>query len=345
LCCGLAAAWDAETHQAIWELAKTVVPERNHEKVAALVSDGTPVRFHEVESRYKWATHLHEHFQPDWQCKFDRSKGCDSDGHCLADGLEQSYRRLAREPGTIAPQGLLQPSLAELSQTDLGVLVVELLAELHEPLRFAFESQIMGTELIVSIDTPEGGSKRDLPLYDLFEVELPARLKAEADKSGKSFAAYLKETMPPTLYRDEKHRFRLEHEDKFLQWADESTKSVCNDIFHSMLTTSESRDVPKRFDVPAGLLSNWQELVKRQLVHAAVRVGAVLEEVVRIQSGVSTHQGAKTEPPVIHRGRHHVREDWVSQLLTNLGIAAVAVPSLIGFVKWHEDRNKPGKFV
>jgi len=285
---------------------------------------------------------LHWHRQdPEWTCaSFSADKGGhrlgDAGGHVRCDGhgaesgslfcaLAYFFDHFAHaallkeypEPAEPIDTPAKLPALSKFSPLELTPSLhlrwlAILVGDLHQPLHW-LKQHDYGREIEVKY---EGKS---YSLLEFWEDYIPKHLPPLAEEKDLS-RQYddrkdaWKHKMPPELFR---------------LWAKEAAEAVCGEVY-ALLEVNHAdgtRKLENPFTLTNEIYSRWLKLAQDLIALGGQRLAFVLSDVIEHKR----HKHADEHG----RGLHHHKKNWVANLGTNLGVAALVVPFLLLLLKWH----------
>lgn len=319
---------------------------------------------------------LHWHRQtPEWTCSSKGGLGeaghvrCDGHGaekgslfcalawffeHFAHDALLQEFPAPAEPIGT--PEKL--PVLSKIPASELKPAhylkwLTILVGDLHQPLHWLHEHDF-GRDILVRYKDEERS------LLAFWEEYLPKKLPAlekgmhpdSSDKEYGSLSPRWAHKVPTELFRE---------------WAKEVAEKVCSEVYAPMTVNhADGTRIDSPFQLTDELFQKWLQLAKELTALGGERLGFVLNEIIehkRHKDAISQGRGLPSRsysygsaagPPLAEEKgsrRQHVEDDlrllydklkqdqrrrsW-NNFACNAAIAAVLVPSLLAFFKWHE---------
>lgn len=332
--CATACGWEVMIHQKIGKIAQTILADdqdsaRITPRIKHLIKgdllDAASYGHTHFNVKYPTTTELHmQPMRPDWSCtlgtaqklpmsQIERYRPCNNgdENHCLLGAMYFFFHKFAHHEllqynsHIFTPPKNKFPDLKKIMHLDMDdshVLkwLLTLLGDMHQPLHFGNLGDKYGKDLKVK------HQGRVVSLYEYWEKDLPETFEA--------FQNMEKLVHQPTS-----------PDTSFSEWANESQKLACQ-IYEQLGVDPETpADKDKVYDISDELHEKWRAMMVTQIQRAGERTALLI---MNILDHKKMHEREKEGRPVeLHRDRH------TSNLLTNLGIAAVFFPLFWIFIK------------
>lgn len=288
-------AWSAEGHQAIGMVTMSSIGSHTATQMKRIMGGKDVVDIvgwaHRVEEKFPETKALHFLHQP-------IHKQCDTltlsddnckDNYCLVRSLQHFYGRLSGQPSLMKldyPHGL------PLTDSDALKFLVNLIGDLHQPLRLGFQDDAGGKN-ISFFYTDLSGKRKETTLFDFWDSELIHTVATEnpaywfggwthANALGPRLLAVKEEWEKQPA--DKKHLL-------FEKWALESLQKACAFIY----SDQKSQPVVSGYEAKTNYEYTAFELIKTQLLIAGARTALVLDAVLKDRDVVKLRQGSAIE--------------------------------------------------
>jgi hypothetical protein len=275
-------AWSDEGHQAVSMIAVSGLSPHVQAVVKRLLAPEDMVDIgswgHHLEKDYPLSSKLYYIYTSEAKQSCGKTleineENC-QDSLCLVGGLEYLYKRLQGEN----VNNLKCFPKNELTEADALKLLVNLLADLHQPLRVAFEEDLGGkTILIRSKDS--NWNNRTLSLFYFYDSFIIEKMKNDSMTYWDGGWTHVR-SLASDVFANLKKEWEETSSDQrillFRKWANEAFISSCNIGYKNLLT--------KQNITSGDIISLSEERLAYQIIHeklliAGARIAIVLNSI------------------------------------------------------------------
>eukprot|EP00919_Chromeraceae_sp_WS-2016_P052234 GHVR01123862.1.p1 GENE.GHVR01123862.1~~GHVR01123862.1.p1 ORF type:complete len:377 (+),score=62.79 GHVR01123862.1:33-1133(+) len=322
--------WDKDAHDAIGmttmsalkgkpaTLLKTLMGGRDVSEISNWSA--------KLNRKYPWTTRLNDMSTKQWACVLPETNfGKCRSNTCLLPAVKLLYGTLSKRIDSsiikqydIPMMGTLKPSEADSTH-----LLIHLVGEMHQPMRFGFESDDNGRAIRLNYNG------KNTTLFKLWETEIVQTLM----RSNPSYwlGGWTHVNSIKSVYDQEKALFKEDPMKTFDKWATDTVKFMCENVYTLSRTGERLTDI-KGVVLTQEDDNKMRELVKKQILLAGARVAIVLEDVLQGRESSSIKPGSKIgvtdEDETLKRRKQGKLSDYLTNFAINVVIMVFVLVAL-----------------
>jgi len=203
------------------------------------------------------------------------------DNRCLIKALKHFYGRLVNNPieGTTIDWGA-----AKLTDADALKYLINLIGDLHQPMHLGFDDDNMGQNITVEF------RGKQVSLYDFWDKELAQAVIH--DSPGFWWGGWTHVQRTRSEYEKDAARWKEDGVKMFDEWAEESVKFACGDIYKNPVTGKRIGEDGGVFRIDMNLFETWKREMLSKILVAGARTAIVVNSILAQREAGALHAGS-----------------------------------------------------